>query len=87
MPMPSLYALPEAARLLGGVSVWTLRKHVSAGRLRVTRLGTRVFLDAEEIDRVRRDGLPSLRGSLTLPDQDAVGGRPAEALPHSDDSR
>jgi excisionase family DNA binding protein len=87
MPVPSLFALPEAARLLGGVSVWTLRKHVAAGRLRVTRLGTRVFLDAEEIDRVRREGLPSLRGSLTVRDHEALGGRPAEASAHADGSR
>jgi hypothetical protein len=56
-----LYSLEDASRVLGGVSVWTLRKHISSGRLQVVRLGRRVFLDAEEIDRVRREGLPSLR--------------------------
>lgn len=58
--MSILYALPEAARMLGGISIWTLRKHIAEGRLRVTRIGRRVFLDTDEIERVRREGLPSL---------------------------
>jgi hypothetical protein len=59
--MPILYALPDASKALGGVSVWTLRKHQQMGNLRVTRIGRRVFLDAEELERIRREGLPSLR--------------------------
>lgn len=65
--MSVLYALPEAARLLGGISVWTLRKHVANRGLQVTRIGRRVFLDAEEIERVRREGLPSLGTSENGP--------------------
>jgi excisionase family DNA binding protein len=61
--MPMLYPIAEAARLLGDISHWTLRKHVAAGRLRVVRIGRRVFLDAEEVERIRRDGLPSLARS------------------------
>jgi hypothetical protein len=64
--MTVLYALPQAAELLGRISVWTLRKHISTSRLRVTRIGRRVFLDAEEIERVRREGLPSLRSQESL---------------------
>jgi hypothetical protein len=59
--MPTLYALPDAAKALGGISVWTLRKHISDRRIRVVRIGRRVFLDAEELERIRRKGLPSLR--------------------------
>jgi excisionase family DNA binding protein len=59
--MEGLFALPEAARVLGNISHWTLRKHVSEGRIRVVRIGRRIFLDAEELQRIRRDGLPSLR--------------------------
>jgi hypothetical protein len=62
-----LYSIVEAARMLGGISPWTLRKHIaskgsagSAGRIRVVRLGRRVFLDESEIARLERDGLPSL---------------------------
>jgi hypothetical protein len=65
MPSPSLYALPEAARLLGGISIWTLRKHVARNNVNVVHLGKRVFLDSEEIERIRRGGLPPLRGEVT----------------------
>ena len=61
---PILYALPDASKALGGVSVWTLRKHQQMGSLRVTRIGRRVFLDAEELERIRKDGLPSLRSGV-----------------------
>jgi hypothetical protein len=57
--MPVLHALPEAAKLLGGISVWTLRKHVFRGNVAVTRIGRRVFVPSEEIERIRREGLPS----------------------------
>lgn len=59
--MPMLYSIADAARLLGGISHWTLRKHVSAGRVRVVRIGRRVFVDGEELGRIRREGLPSLK--------------------------
>jgi len=52
-PVHKLYSLDAAACVLGGISVWTLRKHISSGRLRVVRLGRRVFLDAEELERIR----------------------------------
>ena len=55
-----LFSVEEAGRLLGGISPWTLRKHVARGNVKVTRIGRRVFLDAEEVERIRRDGLPSL---------------------------
>lgn len=60
-PTHKLYSLDDASHVLGGVSVWTLRKHISSGRVRVVRLGRRVFLDADELERIRREGLPSLR--------------------------
>lgn len=59
--MSNLYNLADAAKTLGGISVWTLRKHIALGKIAVTRLGRRVFLTTEEIERVRREGLPSLR--------------------------
>jgi excisionase family DNA binding protein len=59
--MPILYSMQEAAEALGGISHWTLRKHASSGRIKVVRLGRRVFVDTEELERVRREGLPSLR--------------------------
>ena len=61
MPVNNLYPLPEAARLLGGISVWTLRKHIAKGTVRVTRIGKRIFLRFEEVERICEQGLPSLR--------------------------
>lgn len=55
-----LYSFAEAAKLLGGISHWTLRKHAASGQIRVVHIGRRVFLDAEELERIQRDGLPSL---------------------------
>jgi hypothetical protein len=57
---PKLYDLERASVALGSVSVWTLRKHVSRRTVRVTRIGRRVFLPSEEIERIQREGLPSL---------------------------
>jgi hypothetical protein len=63
--MAVLHSLPDAAKSLGGISVWTLRKHISKGGIRVIRLGRRIFLDAEELERIRREGLPSLRDEVS----------------------
>jgi hypothetical protein len=58
--MPFLFPLNEAAEKLGRISIWTLRKHIGCGNVRVTHLGRRVFLDQEEMSRIAREGLPSL---------------------------
>jgi hypothetical protein len=55
-----LFSVEEAGRLLGGTSPWTLRKHIACGNVAVTRIGRRVFLTTEEVERIRQDGLPSL---------------------------
>lgn len=69
--MPILYSMQEAAAALGGISHWTLRKHAGEGRIKVVRLGRRVFVDAEELERIRREGLPSLR-SIEVPIQQST---------------
>jgi predicted site-specific integrase-resolvase len=56
-----LYSLEQASQALGNVSPWLLRKHIYAGRIKVTRIGTRVFIPDEEICRLAKEGLPSLR--------------------------
>jgi hypothetical protein len=61
--MQVLHGLDDAAKMLGGISVWTLRKHISQGAIATTRLGKRVFLSSEEVERIQREGLPSLKGS------------------------
>lgn len=55
-----LYSFDEAARQLGGISQWTLYKHASRGHIRVVHIGRRVFLDAAELERIQKNGLPSL---------------------------
>lgn len=55
-----LHSLEDAARSLGGISVWTLRKHVSRGAISVVRLGKRVFVAEAELSRICREGLASL---------------------------
>jgi excisionase family DNA binding protein len=67
-----IFNVDDAASLLGGVSPWTLRKHIANGTIRITRIGRRVLLLAEEVERIRQEGLPSLRpASLRLPDSNA----------------
>jgi hypothetical protein len=61
--MAVLLPLDKAAEVLGGISIWTLRKHAAVSNVRVTRLGRRVFLDEEEMSRIMREGLPSLRNN------------------------
>lgn len=56
-----LHTLAEASRQLGNLSVWTLRKHLLQGNVRPIRLGRKVFLSNEEIARIQREGLPSLK--------------------------
>jgi hypothetical protein len=62
---PLLYSIPAGAQKLGGISPWTLRRHAQRKNVRVVRLGTRVFLDADELDRIRREGLPRLTAKTT----------------------
>ena len=57
----TLHDLFTAARMLGSISPWTLRKHIAQGTVKATRLGRRVFVPGEEIERIRAQGLPSLR--------------------------
>lgn len=55
-----LFSVEEAGRVLGGISSWSLRKHIAVGNVKVTRIGRRVLITAEEIERIAREGLPSL---------------------------
>lgn len=59
---PRLHKVPNAARLLGYETPWTLWKHIGLSHVSVVRLGKRVFVRDEEIERIRREGLPKLPG-------------------------
>ncbi len=55
-----LYSLEQAGELLG-CSHWLLRKHADRGTVKTVRVGRLVKLSSEEVERIQRDGLPSLR--------------------------
>lgn len=57
---PALYSVEEAARALGKISSWTLRKHLKRGNVSAVRIGRRLFVNAEELRRIQTEGLPSL---------------------------
>ena len=59
--VPGLHSFEDSAKYLGGISAWTLRKHAPIGNIRIVRLGSRVFIPIEELERIRREGLPSLK--------------------------
>jgi hypothetical protein len=54
-----LWPLEQASKLLG-CSPWTLRRHKSRGTLKVIRIGKRIFLNSVELERIAKNGLPSL---------------------------
>jgi hypothetical protein len=58
--MDNLHSVQSASTKLGGISPWTLRKHIAKGTVRVIRLGTRVFIAESELARLATEGLPSL---------------------------
>lgn len=54
--MDRLYSVSDAGKLLGGVSVWTVRAWLSQGRLRRTKVGGRTMVTESELERFIRDG-------------------------------
>jgi excisionase family DNA binding protein len=58
---PVLLSVEEAADRLGRISAWTLRKHIVRGNVRVIRIGRRVLIASEEVQRIYAGGLPSLK--------------------------
>ena len=51
-----LLSIPEAARRLGGVSVWTVRAWLTQGRLQRTKVGSRTMIRESELQRVIANG-------------------------------
>jgi excisionase family DNA binding protein len=55
--MDTLLSVEEAARLLGGISKWTIHSWLSQGKLRRTKVGSRTMIRQSELARViREDG-------------------------------
>jgi excisionase family DNA binding protein len=50
-----LVSVEEAARLLGGVSKWTIYAWLSQGRLQRTKIGSRTMLRESELARFVED--------------------------------
>lgn len=54
--IPKLLPLDQVAEALG-VSIHSIRRFISAGRLRSTRIGTRVLVSTDEVLRAQQYGL------------------------------
>jgi hypothetical protein len=58
---PLLYDIIQSGKVLH-MPQWTLRAQIAAGNVKITRLGTRIMLTRSELERIAREGLPSLSG-------------------------
>lgn len=56
--MEPLCSVKEAAKLLGGLSPWTIYSWMSQGRLRRIRVGRRVMVSTRELERFVAEGNP-----------------------------
>lgn len=61
--MDSLLSIEEAARRLGGISLWTVRAWLTQGRLQRTKVGGRTMIRESELSRVIEEGGKSHRQS------------------------
>ncbi len=55
-----LYSVDEAAQR-HGASGWTYRAHIARGNIKVVRIGRLVRISEDELARIEREGLPSLK--------------------------
>jgi excisionase family DNA binding protein len=54
--MEKLFSVEEAARMLGGLSKWTIHAWLSQGRMRRTKIGGRTMIRESELQKVIEDG-------------------------------
>ena len=54
--MDVLVSVEEAAKLLGGLSKWTIYAWLSQGRLRRVKVGSRTMIRESELQKVIQDG-------------------------------
>ena len=62
----ALYFNPTEAAAQIGLHRNTLGAHIKAGNILVRRLGSRVEVSAEEVNRIQREGLPKVRWPVKL---------------------
>jgi excisionase family DNA binding protein len=53
--MESLLSIEGAARLLG-ISPWTVRRYIATKKIRIVRIGRRVLLAQQELQRIVNEG-------------------------------
>ena len=56
MTLDRLVSVPEAAKLLGGISKWTVHAWLSQGRLQRTKVGSRTMIRESELQKIIEDG-------------------------------
>ena len=56
MELEKLYSVAEAARVLGGISKWTVHAWLSQGRLQRTKVGGRTMIRESELAKVIDEG-------------------------------
>jgi len=56
MDLDRLVSVPEAAKLLGGISKWTVHAWLSQGRLQRTKVGSRTMIRESELQKIIEDG-------------------------------
>ncbi len=54
--MEQLYSIEEAAKMLGGLSKWTIAAWLTQGRLQRTKVGGRTMIRESELLKVIEDG-------------------------------
>jgi excisionase family DNA binding protein len=56
MELDRLYSVSEAAKVLGGISKWTVHAWLSQGKLQRTKVGGRTMIRESELEKVVQDG-------------------------------
>jgi excisionase family DNA binding protein len=56
MELDRLYSVSEVARLLGGISKWTVHAWLSQGKLQRTKVGARTMIRESELAKVVEHG-------------------------------
>lgn len=56
MDLDKLYSVSDAAKLLGGISKWTIHAWLSQGKMQRTKVGGRTMIRESELRKVIEDG-------------------------------
>ncbi len=61
-----LVDVPDAARLLGGISPRTVRRMLSDGRLTPVRVGRRVLVSVRQLEEIAQTHLPGIEAARAV---------------------